>query len=91
MRRRPLLYDEGMGEPLPRKEAHRKLLAGVEAAKAWEQEDLERWRHATDTERARTVQSLLQLAALVERSRGWSSPREPLEFPGIRKHSRRSQ
>ena len=65
-------------EPPSLAELNARLLASVEAAKRWDDEDIARWRNATMEERAEEISQLLRM---------WAPPRtgpvEPLRYPRL--------
>jgi hypothetical protein len=64
-------------------EANRLLLERIELAKRWEEDDIARWRQATDREQADALRGLLRLASRVLRARGFAVNRGELEFPRL--------
>ena len=63
--------------------SNRRLLERIEKAKAWDREDELRWRDATPEERAAEVSSLLETAAMIERSSGVPYIPEKRKFPRL--------
>jgi hypothetical protein len=80
--------DEALGgfgklSPEERAAQNRRLLQRIEASKLWEIDDAERWRQASDSERAHAFGQLAALAEALVRSRGFPVTREPLAFPRL--------
>ena len=59
-------------------ELNARLLDAVEAAKRWDDDDIERWRNATMEERTEEISQLLRMWAPAP-----SGPVEPLRYPRL--------
>ncbi|MGE5597094.1 MAG: hypothetical protein ACM3S1_13805 [Hyphomicrobiales bacterium] len=68
-----------------REEQNRLLLERIELAKQWDDDDIRRWRNATDEERARAIEGLAELADEQRRAHGEPFRAGPLDFPPLRR------